>query len=175
MRVYVLAALMCCSVFTTNAVAESQEDARLVEAVRCAELAFAYSVEHGDRAAFEGFLADDARFAGARLLRGPEEILQGWEQLLDSDYPRLTWRPAIVEILADGELALSRGPYLLVVRDAEGSLVESWGYYNSIWRRNAEGRWKIQADMGQPRDSEMPTDERERLETPLPVLLEPCN
>ena len=174
MRSYIMAAVVCSSVLATNAVAEEQGNAVLVEEVRCAELAFAYSVEQGDRTAFEGFLANDARFVGARLLRGPEEILQEWEPFLDTDYPRLIWRPETVEILADGALALSRGPYLLVIRNAEGSLVENWGYYNSIWRRNGEGRWEIQFDMGQPRDSEMPPDDRERLETPLTVLLDPC-
>ena len=174
MRLHITAALVCSSALATHSVAESQDNARLVEEVRCVELAFAYSVERGDRAAFAGFLANDARFVGAQLLRGPEEILKAWEPFLDTQYPRLVWRPATVEILADGGLALSRGPYLLTTRDAEGSLVEQWGYYNSVWRRDGEGRWKIQVDMGQSHAGEMPPEDRARLDTPLTELLNPC-
>ena len=39
---------------------------------------------------------------------------------------------------------------------------------------DGDGRWKIQVDMGQSRAGEMPPDDRERLDTPLTELLDPC-
>lgn len=169
-----LAIHVCISVIAISAFAEDRDDTRIADDVRCAELAFAQSVEQRNRESFEAFLADDARFVGTSLLRGPAEILKGWQAFFEPDYPRLIWRPDVVEILADSRLALSRGPYLLVFRDDEGKLVEEWGYYNSLWRLSREGGWKIQVDVGQSRDGEMPSEDREKLEVPLTVLLEPC-
>jgi ketosteroid isomerase-like protein len=48
-----------------------------------------------------------------------------------------------VEVLDSGTLALSAGP----VRDPKGQQI---GTFNSIWRREADGSWKIIFDKGCP-------------------------
>jgi hypothetical protein len=54
-----------------------------------------------------------------------------------------SWEPEIVEVLPSGTLALSSGP----VRDASGKRV---GTFNSIWRREANGQWRVIFDKGAP-------------------------
>jgi hypothetical protein len=46
-----------------------------------------------------------------------------------------------VEVLASGELALSSGP----VRDPQGKLIAR---FNSVWRQESPGLWRIVLDMG---------------------------
>ena len=48
-----------------------------------------------------------------------------------------------VEVLDSGTLALSSGP----VRDPSGKRT---GTFNSVWRREADGKWKIVLDNGCP-------------------------
>ena len=52
--------------------------------------------------------------------------------------------------LEDGQLALSRGPFRVTSPDAEGNPTESWGTFNSIWRLQDDGSWKVVFDAGSP-------------------------
>ncbi len=126
---------------------ESGEAAR-IEIVRCTEIAFSRSVETADIDRFAAFLDDDARFVGRSVLRGREEIVGGWAVFFGEDRPRLTWRPEFVEVLADGNLALTRGPYLLTSTDESGEATERWGIFNSVWRQDDDGAWKVVFDAG---------------------------
>lgn len=54
-----------------------------------------------------------------------------------------SWDPETVVVLASGTLALSSGP----VRNPAGERV---GAFNSVWRRQADGRWRIVFDKGCP-------------------------
>ncbi len=116
--------------------------------VRCREIAFSEAAENKDADAFRLFLDGDARFVGNVVSRGPYEIVAAWEPLLAVDGPSIRWRPQFVEVREDGDLALTRGPYRMIVKDADGKAVEQWGTFNSIWRRNAEGVWHVIFDAG---------------------------
>jgi ketosteroid isomerase-like protein len=48
-----------------------------------------------------------------------------------------------VEVLESGTVAMSSGP----VRDPAGTRV---GTFNSVWRREPDGNWKIMVDNGCP-------------------------
>jgi len=48
-----------------------------------------------------------------------------------------------VEVLESGTLAMSSGP----VRDPSGKRT---GTFNSVWRRESDGKWKIVLDNGCP-------------------------
>ena len=69
---------------------------------------------------------------------------------LTPDGPAIKWRPQFVEVLDNGTLALSRGPYRVIAQDADGKAVESWGTFNSVWRLNDDGQWRVVFDAGSP-------------------------
>jgi ketosteroid isomerase-like protein len=54
-----------------------------------------------------------------------------------------SWAPETVEVLHSGDLAFSSGP----VRNPAGERV---GTFNSVWRRERDGRWQIVFDKGCP-------------------------
>jgi ketosteroid isomerase-like protein len=106
------------------------------------ERAFAKTMTDRDHAAFSAFLAQDAVFFGSkRTLRGMQEVAEAWKPLYEKPAAPFSWEPAQVEVLDSGDLALSTGP----VRDAQGKLIAT---YNSIWRREAPGVWRIVFDKG---------------------------
>lgn len=112
--------------------------------VRSAEIAFAATMAERDLESFLAFVADEAVFvSGQSVLRGVAAVREGWSPFFDGPSAPFSWEPELVEVLESGTLALSTGP----VRSANGRLV---GTFNSIWRRDAEGHWKVVFDKGCP-------------------------
>ncbi len=122
----------------------AQTGASPTEQVRQTEIAFAKTMADRDFAGFASFLADDAVFVSAtRVLRGAKEVTAGWKAYYDGSQAPFSWEPDQVVVLDSGTLALSSGP----VRDPSGKRI---GTFNSVWRRDAGGRWKIVLDKGCP-------------------------
>jgi ketosteroid isomerase-like protein len=122
----------------------AQTSANPAEDVRRAEIAFAKTMADRDFAGFASFLADEAVFVNpTRVLRGAGEVAAGWKAYFDGPQAPFSWVPDQIVVLDSGTLALSSGP----VRDPSGKRT---GTFNSIWRRDAGGRWKIVIDHGCP-------------------------
>ena len=118
--------------------------------VRCREIGFSRAAERQDLAAFRSFIDGDARFVSSSVLRGPAAIGEAWTVYFQENGPAIKWRPQIVEVLENGTLALSRGPYRVTTVDETGQPVEHWGTFNSVWRLNADGVWRVVFDAGSP-------------------------
>lgn len=110
--------------------------------VFAAESAFAQTMVARNLAAFGTFVAYDAVFFGrSGPLRGKAAVVAGWQPLFEGPDAPFSWIPETVEVLASGTLAHSSGP----VRDPSGRQI---GTFNSIWRREADGRWRVVFDKG---------------------------
>ncbi|MDA0705262.1 MAG: nuclear transport factor 2 family protein [Proteobacteria bacterium] len=132
----------------------------LVDEVRCREIGFSRAAESRDAELFATYIDPDARFIGNSALRGPVAVASAWAMFFAADGPSIKWRPQFVEILDDGTLALTRGPYRLVMTDEQGVKTEHWGTFNSVWRIQADGSWKVVFDAGS--DSDVPPAETVR-------------
>lgn len=114
------------------------------EQVWAAEIAFARTMADRDLKAFGGFLSEEAVFfSGTTVLRGKEQVIEGWAGYFSGSEAPFSWEPDQVEVLDSGTLALSTGP----VRDGEGNVVAR---FNSIWRLEAPNRWRVVFDKGSP-------------------------
>jgi len=114
----------------------------LPKQVADAERAFAKTMADRDFTAFQAFLADEAIFfSGERANRGKAAVAQAWKGLYDGKAAPFSWEPEHVEVLDSGKLAHSSGP----VRDPSGKIV---GRFNSIWRLEAPGTWRVVFDKG---------------------------
>ena len=131
-------------------------------AVRCREIGFSRAAEARDPVAFAAFIDADARFIGASAVRGPAAIVDAWAAFFGSDGPRIAWRPQFVEVLENGELALSRGPYRITDTAPDGTTTERWGTFNSVWRKHDDGQWRVVFDAGSAPDED-PTEEQRAL------------
>lgn len=126
-----------------SAVAQDPE-----EALKDTDRAFAaHSREHGVRAAFLAYMAED----GVLLRAGPPiagraayaEATAG-----DPEGVTLDWAPEHAVVSDDGTLGYTWGYYVLGVPDKDGARRESRGKYLSVWRRQKDGSWKFIADIG---------------------------
>lgn len=136
--------------------------ADLAQDVRCRETGFSLAAENHDAKAFAEFIDADARFVGATVARGVDEIVAAWQPFFTAGGPAIKWRSEFVEVLKEGDLALSRGPYRLTVTDENGDTTEHWGTFNSVWRRHEDGTWRVVFDAGSA-PTETPTDAQREL------------
>jgi ketosteroid isomerase-like protein len=131
----------------------------LREQVRKTEIAFAKTMADRDPKAFVSFLADEAIFVGSRrVLRGKSAIAEGWKSLYEGPNAPFSWAPEKVEVVDSGTLALSSGP----VFDPAGKRI---GTFNSTWRLEGNGSWKIVLDNGCP-DCDCGSDKAEKADKP---------
>lgn len=120
------------------------DNTKLAGEVRDRERAFAKTMADRDHQAFVTFLADEAIFVGQKqVFRGKAAVAEGWKPLFDGPQAPFSWEPERVEVVESGTLALSSGP----VRDPSGKRI---GTFNSVWRRDGGGAWKIVLDNGCP-------------------------
>jgi ketosteroid isomerase-like protein len=120
------------------------ENAALAAQVHETEAAFARSMAERDFAAFTALVSDEAIFFSAHgVLRGKAAVAAAWKAYFDAPQAPFSWRPESVEVLDSGTLAHSSGP----VFAPDGHRIAT---FNSIWRREADGRWRIVFDKGYP-------------------------
>jgi ketosteroid isomerase-like protein len=131
--------LLVCTSMTVSAANESARDQ-----VWAAELAFAATMADRDLSRFSEFVAEEAVFfAGTTALRGKSKVVESWAQYFAGPDAPFSWEPDQVEVLESGSLALSTGP----VRDPTGKVVAR---FNTIWRLEASGQWRVVFDKGSP-------------------------
>lgn len=129
----------------TAASAERLSNAELARQVADTERAFAATMKNRDHAAFVSFLADETIFFNSdkSVLRGKDAVAKGWKPMYDAAEAPFSWEPDHVEVLDSGTLAHSSGP----VYDKKGRVTAR---FNSIWRQEAPGKWRIVFDKGSP-------------------------
>ena len=138
-------ALLSCLVLllaACSAPAGKPDLVQLKQQVTDTERAFAKSMADRDHAAFTSFLAEETLFYNSKgPLRGKQVVAEAWKPFYAEPQAPFSWEPAQVEVLESGTLAISTGP----VRDPQGKVIAS---FNSIWRLEAPGRWRIIFDKG---------------------------
>ena len=143
MRVATVVPLALCFL---PAVASPQTQNRQVAARQVfeAESAFAHTLAARDSRAFATYVAGDAVFFGGRgVQRGREAVVAAWRPFFEGPAAPFSWSPETVEVVDSGTLAFSSGP----VRDPAGRQI---GSFNSIWRREPDGQWRVVFDKGCP-------------------------
>ena len=109
-----------------------------------AERGFARTMADRDHDAFVAYLSDEAVFfAGDTAIHGKAAVAAAWRPFYEGPRAPFSWEPDQVEVLPSGTLALSTGP----VFDPGGKVVAR---FNSIWRREGRGAWRVVFDRGSP-------------------------
>ncbi len=111
--------------------------------LRATEIAFAKTMADRDHEAFVSFLDDETIFFGPGELRGKSAVAAAWKPYFEAEAAPFSWHPEDVAVLDSGDLGLNSGPVLA----PDGTRV---GTFNSVWRRQEDGSWKIIFDRGCP-------------------------
>jgi len=103
---------------------------------------------HGS-AGYMSFYADDAVELpdGADAIIGKANIAKGMG-FLDDKNDRLTWSPVAASISASGDMGYTWGTYEFRSKLNDGSERVEHGKYMTVWKKQADGAWKVAVDMG---------------------------
>ena len=92
---------------------------------------------------------------GAQLIEGGE--VRGLEAIRELMTPAfadpsfsLSWEPTYAEIAASGDLGYTLGRYVRRGSDGKGGSLEATGQYFTVWKRGADGEWRVAVDGGVP-------------------------
>jgi ketosteroid isomerase-like protein len=104
----------------------------------------AFAADASARNMRDAFLAAyDAE--GVAFAPGPTSAMRLWERRV-ANKTKLEWAPEVAEIASSGDLGYTSGPWRLTPEDAEAPTV--FGHFFTIWRKNADGKWKVLVDTG---------------------------
>jgi ketosteroid isomerase-like protein len=109
--------------------------------VQAAEIAFAQTMADRKLDRFADFVAEDAVFNGGKPHIGKAAVLAAWKAFFDGPHAPFSWAPDAVAAAADGRTAISTG----LARDAAGKAISR---FTTIWRKDADGRWRVVVDQG---------------------------
>jgi len=122
----------------------ASHDSTAIATARAADLDFsARSVKAGAGPAFAEFVAPD----GASVGTGKSEVTCGHDAVakaLEGIGPGvLTWAPRVADAAPSGDLAFTSGD--AIIKDGNDI---SYSNYLTIWKRQADGKWRFVADGG---------------------------
>jgi len=141
----------CCLALFALQCSQPVSDTRAADeaAIRKADMNWAKTVNAKQIDAFVGFVLDSAVVLGpnAPITIGKEAIRGMFAAAFAMPGYSCKWQPAKVEVARPGDLGYSRGTYELSINDARGNPITDRGKYATMWKKQADGIWKVALDM----------------------------
>jgi len=135
-------------VVTTSA-ALGQTNSKAVDAVRAADAAWLEAYDTRDVDKSVAFLDEQGSMLppNTPMVTGKTAIAK----LIASDFAlpdfKLAWHPDKAGVADSGELGYTSGTYEVSFKDASGKVVSDTGKYLTMWKKQADGSWKVLLDM----------------------------
>jgi ketosteroid isomerase-like protein len=98
------------------------------------------------------FWTDDARVSmpNAPVVRGKAALHDMVAGLYAAPGFQIKWTPETAVVASSGDLGYTTGTNELSVPDSTGKVSKMVGRYITVWRRDAEGRWRCIEDYSTP-------------------------
>jgi ketosteroid isomerase-like protein len=112
----------------------------------------AWSATVHDADKFVSFFAEDASFLppDMPIAQGTESIRATASQMLAIPGFNVSWKATKADVSGSADLGYTLGTYQLTTNDAAGKPVNSVGKYVTVWKKQADGQWKVVADCFNP-------------------------
>jgi len=151
----------CCFALLALACNQPAADTHAADeaAIRQADLDWSKAAEarqYDDSTGFFSYMLDDEILLATNepMLIGKEAIRKMLDPMFANPGFGVKWQPAKVE--ASGDLGYTIGTYEMSMSDSTGTNVIEKGKYLEIWKRQADGKWKVAAESF---NSDMPSPE----------------
>lgn len=121
------------------------------EDMMAADSAFAkMSLEKGAHAAFLTYMTDDVRlFDGDHPpIIGKKAAQAYYAKNPDPKGSKLDWKPIEADASAAGDFGTTRGTWVFTAKDEKGKDIKVTGYYVTGWKRQPDGTYKFNLDIG---------------------------
>jgi ketosteroid isomerase-like protein len=149
MRIHALVGLVALVLCLAPAGAAPKDD------LLAADKAFSdLSVAKGRHAAFLAYMTDDVRlYDGEHPPLLGKKAVEAYYATVEKSDPayanvRLEWTPLEAEASPDGMMGWTRGTWIWTQKKPDGATAKLTGYYVTGWRKQPDGSWKFDIDIG---------------------------
>ena len=120
-----------------------------VRQVRQADSAFALAADlQGTGVAFAQYVAPQGVvFSGSEIVIGTDAVRALFDEQQRAG-GTLNWRPVYADAVTSGDLGFTIGEYVFTGRGATGTVVQRFGKYLTIWKKQPDGEWRFVVDGG---------------------------
>ena len=127
----------------------SAADSKIEQAVRDQDTQWSKAAESRDLEKLLSFYAEDAVVlpAHATIATTKDSIRNIFQKLLSIPGVALSWKPTKVTAAESGDLAYSTGAYEMSAPDDTGKPSIDRGKYVAVWKKQADGNWKVAVDV----------------------------
>jgi uncharacterized protein (TIGR02246 family) len=107
-------------------------------------------IQAKDLDGFMSYYAEDALalYSNKPVLTGKDAIRENWTATFAQPGFAMSGQPVKVDVSRGGDMAYVQGIYALASNDAAGKPLEDKGKYVVIYRKGADGKWKVVIDIG---------------------------
>jgi ketosteroid isomerase-like protein len=123
--------------------------AEAAAAIREADRAFEAAARTGDMEAAMAMHTDDAMVfpPGQPMVSGQALLRALWTEMTSAPGFAITWQVSGTSAAASGDVGYSWGTAQLTMNGPDGTPMSSQEKYVTIWRKQADGTWKVAVDM----------------------------
>ena len=124
-------------------------DASAKDALLQADIAWSRTVNADDKEAFFGTLLSDVVLLAPHqpIAEGAEAASAAFQGMFGLPGFHLAWQPTSAEVSESGNMGFTIGTYELQFDGEDGKPVVDRGKYLTVWKKQADGSWKVAADM----------------------------
>jgi uncharacterized protein (TIGR02246 family) len=117
-------------------------------AITAAGVALGQAAEAKDLEKCMSFYVDDPVLIvpGAPAVVGKDALRKTFQGFLAAQALKLETSGLIIDVARSGDLAFERGSYANTITDAKGKTTSETGKLALVWKKAADGSWKIAAD-----------------------------
>lgn len=135
----------------TEACNQAPADTRAADekAIRDQDDQWAKAVVARDLDATVGYYTDDASLLSpnAPIANTKATIRAVWAALLAPDVTLPPWQITKVDVASSGDLGYVLGVYDMTSKNPQGKVTADQGKLLEVWRKQADGKWKVVADI----------------------------
>lgn len=112
----------------------------------------AWSATAPDPEKFLAFFEEGATWLPANMpiAQGQEAIRAAATQIMSTPGFSVSWKAIKADVSGAADLGYTIGTYELTLNDAAGKPATGVGKYLAVWRKQADGKWKVVADSFNP-------------------------
>jgi uncharacterized protein (TIGR02246 family) len=136
--------------FTSGCSQQSPPDTRAADesAVKEADAQWSKTAMANDLDGAVSYYTDDASLLppNAPIATGKQAIRAVWASMLSPDVT-ISWQVTKADAARSGDLAYVTGVYQITAKNPKGKPQEDRGKLVEVWKKQADGKWKVVADI----------------------------
>jgi len=133
---------------TGMAMAAANDPAVVRQSIEAANARFTDAMSKGDTATMFANYADDATMmmTGTPAWNGRAAIATGMSSMM-AQYSVTNPKFATLDVMVSGDVAVEMGTYEMTMQEKGKKAITDKGKYLTVWKRQADGSWKIVRDI----------------------------